>query len=134
MTIHEELEEVKRALTVRAADISISRPLAAYLLAQVHYVERLALCPGHRDKTTGRCIACQAERTARIEVSEYGKDLALDVRCGWLDVIADLLTASAARNLRRRREAAEEERLARQDARTAYDDGYAAGRGGDDCY
>lgn len=25
------------------------------------YVDRLALCPGHRDKATGRCIVCQAE-------------------------------------------------------------------------
>ena len=33
-----------------------------------HYIERLALCPDHRDKATGRCIVCQAEERTRQEL------------------------------------------------------------------
>lgn len=31
-------------------------------------VERLALCPDHRDKADGRCIVCVAEERTRAEV------------------------------------------------------------------
>lgn len=33
-------------------------------------VERMALCPDHRDKGTGRCIVCQAEERTRNELIE----------------------------------------------------------------
>lgn len=32
-------------------------------------VERMALCPDHRDKATGRCIVCQAEERTRQELA-----------------------------------------------------------------
>lgn len=31
------------------------------------YIERLALCPDHRDKATGRCVVCVAEERTRRE-------------------------------------------------------------------
>ena len=69
MTIEDELAQVRRALHLPAQHptVTVSRPLASYLLAQVRYVERLALCPDHRDKTSGRCVACDGERRGREE-------------------------------------------------------------------
>ncbi len=32
--------------------------------------DRLALCPDHRDKATGRCVVCQAEDRAKQEERE----------------------------------------------------------------
>lgn len=34
------------------------------------FIDRLALCPDHRDKATGRCIVCQAEERTRAELRE----------------------------------------------------------------
>lgn len=36
-------------------------------------VERMALCPDHRDKATGRCIVCQAEERTRQELADIAR-------------------------------------------------------------
>lgn len=43
-------------------------------IADRHYIERLALCPDHRDKATGRCIVCQAEERTRQELRRSKED------------------------------------------------------------
>lgn len=41
-----------------------------HLLLAQRALERLALCPDHRDKYTGRCIVCVAEERTRRELKE----------------------------------------------------------------
>lgn len=37
-------------------------------------VERLALCPDHRDKATGRCVICVAEERTRQDERDRRKE------------------------------------------------------------
>jgi GNAT superfamily N-acetyltransferase len=43
--------------------------------AAVQQLERLALCPDHRDKAIGVCIVCQAEKRTREELRAEGEAL-----------------------------------------------------------
>lgn len=59
------LDAVRAALVAeRPRELEIERRRRGMAERQV---ERLALCPDHRDKATGRCIVCQAEERTRME-------------------------------------------------------------------
>jgi hypothetical protein len=58
--------EAKTFETQREATVEARKEIYSGQLAE-RFIERIALCPDHRDKATGRCIVCVAEERTRGE-------------------------------------------------------------------